>query len=185
MNHLPRKRISLAAAPPPPEAKYIPIWQPKPGCPLRAMFVSSRLVGVYLHWDEDPTYKGKGRNVPHVDPPSECRWCRLPQSKRWHGFAGAWVPEFSRYCLLDITASALHECPKLHPAALIDLRGRGVILRRIGKHSNSPVTAELAELPMPADRVPKDIDVPAVLRRLWGLPPEFPFGEDDTVMTDD
>ena len=60
MNHLPRKRISLAAAPPPPEAKYIPIWQPKPGCPLRAMFVSSRLVGVYLHWDEDPTYKGNG-----------------------------------------------------------------------------------------------------------------------------
>lgn len=179
---IPRKRISLAAAPPPPDAKYIPIWQPKPGCPLRAVFTSSALVGVYLHWEATTGQPGRGKNVPHIDPPSECPFCRIPQSKRWHGFAGAWMPEVSRYCLLDITPSALHQCPALHPAALVNLRGRCVIMRRTGRHANSPIEVELGASPLDMDRVPKDIDVSAVLRRIWGLPVDFPFGEDDTGM---
>lgn len=181
------KRIPIAPALPkwdedPPDAssRHMHVMCPKPSMPVQAMAVAYSAIGTYVHWFLDPSMKGKGRTVPHTDPPEKCYCCTVQgQKPRWHGYLAAWYVRQSRHVILDISLNAAQSCPALVPSNNFDLRGCMVTLKRIGKSPNSPVVAEVEPRRVELDKVPGSFDVIRSLMRLWGVREDGSWRLDD------
>jgi len=49
------------------------------------------------------------------------------------------------------------------------VRGKSVIVTRIGKHKNAPVRVEFTSTSLYEDQLPEPFDVRRALERLWGI----------------
>lgn len=165
-----RPRTVVFDVPTPPASdRWVPILTPWPSRPVKALILSTRAVGVLVHWEKSPAMVGSGRTVPHTVPDDMCPLCvELNQRPRWHGYLAAWIRDPGRYAILDITVHAVHTCPSLNPTSAINLRGRELLLKRTGKAANSPVSAELSDPVKLTAELPLSFDVTQSLMRLWG-----------------
>lgn len=163
-------RVELGAPMPDPSRRYIPVVSPKPSAPLRMIVLGTSAIGCYVHWVPDLAKSGKGRTVPHTTPDDTCEVCvTRDQLPRWHAYLACWMDNPGRYVLADLTVYAIQTCPQLVPASGVVLRGRNLLLKRIGRNNNSPVAAELSDVTHPSDSLPVEFDVAAALARLWGV----------------
>jgi len=161
--------VSFSVPPPDASDRYVPILSPQPGIPSRFLILGHAVLGCLVHWVSDERMKGGGRTVPHTTPDDTCPVCvSRNQKPRWHGYLACWWEHSSRYVLADLTVHAVQTCPSLVPASGLDLRGMSLLLRRIGKSRNSPVSAELVQAKRDEKTLAADFDVSAALMRLWG-----------------
>lgn len=161
--------VSFGATVPDPSSRWIYIVSPKPGSPIRLTILASKGVSVLTHWATDLAVTGKGRTVPHTVPDDTCPYCvESNQMPRWHTYLPCWWQQYGRHVLADITVYAAQQNPDLVPTSGVDLRGRGLLLSRIGKSANSPIKAEIERGLFPDNELPASFDPVAALMRLWG-----------------
>lgn len=157
---------------PAPVPSYIPVCSPKAGCGgLGGVLLSPCFVVVNTHWVNS-------RTAPHLKDPQLCDGCRAGRAVRQKGYA-AFLTMNHKIAILEVTQEVLRGQPRL---ALPDmqLRGRRFSARRLGENRNSRVEFRLepdgAGKRTNAALLPADIDVRAVLLRVWGMRTLPPFG---------
>lgn len=151
--------------PPPEQGKWLPIFRASPLAPARFFCVGSHIEGVWVHVVDE-------RDRPCLGNADVCDHCRANRNRRWKGYIAVWVTEHSRIMLAEITADAARHSPLDLTPKGPDLRGKQIVLSRLGRHKNSPVRVAFGKDLMGSADLPEDVDVRAALRRIWGLPPQ-------------
>jgi hypothetical protein len=152
--------IEWTGPPAPDDAPWIPLYRAVSRGSFELTVLSCRVLGVITHWVS-------GRSVPCTKLSGECICLRGGVSHRWRGYLGCWESRFSRVCLLEMTAEAVHHCnlPILDPA--VDLRGMVARAWRLGSAKQAPVRIELRGGPAAREDLPPAPNVERALLRLW------------------
>jgi hypothetical protein len=160
-------RIAWDAQGVPPPRPFVEVVGPRWGADLVGLVVTPVMVSLFTHFVPKIEDAWKSQIEPHIDPPTQCRGCRLARPKRWKGYVGCYGFSRKTYWIAEITADAARSCPQLSDRSK-SLRGLQLTLHRMHRAANAPVLATLAT-PRQGTILPGPIDVPAALMRLWGF----------------
>ena len=126
--------------------------------PVKGFFVSDAVVGVKTHWLG-------GRTKPCFGTVNGCESCARGESIRAKGYIGVVTSNTMQVYLLEVTEKAFDA--ELRLSATSGLRGCYFEARRTGKADNSGLVIEVFDNKKPAKELPPDIDIRAVLYRIW------------------
>lgn len=169
MSDLPRRRPAAPPAIPSWEGSrggYLPLIVPSRLGVTEAVFLSSWLWGMALHYDPEAGY------YPCRLSSSDCAGCaKYHQLPRWMGHADALLIANGMRGTLVLTAEAWMSCPALVKLQG-NLRGQAVRLKRPNTRKNGRVVAALMAEYRP-DQLPDPLDIRPRLCRHWGLEPDW------------
>lgn len=148
--------------PPPAQPTGIEVLWPRPKQQLCGWIITSHMEGVYTHYHF-------GRSLPCIGRDNGCEYCGPRSSRRWQGYIGIYDRRQSRVCIAQITKEAARNCPSLSEPTE-SLRGKYLVLERVGEARNAPVVARVETRPS-VPELPAPIDVRHVLSIVWGFHP--------------
>lgn len=126
---------------------------------LRAVVLSERVTGHYLHY-------ASSRSMPCQK--GVCPLCDLGEQRRWYGYLPIASQDGQRKGLLEITPLAwlsLQKYLENHKT----LRGAELDLCRVPARRNGHLHCKARETRVLVDGLPPCPDVPAILQRIWRL----------------
>lgn len=130
----------------------------RPNNPVKGFILSDQVHGVVTHWLN-------GRTKPCLGVHNHCEGCHIGMEKRPKGYVAVVLDASGRVHLLEITEKAFDT--NLRLCATEGLRGLWFEAKRTGPNINSGLTIELFDNKTCAVALPPDIDVRAVLCRIW------------------
>jgi hypothetical protein len=152
------------------EDRWIAILNPKPGRPITGTIITERPLWVLTHWVNPTGIPKDGRTRPHLGTDDTCPLClSLDQKPRWVGYIGVWLVNPARYVMFQLSLHSAQTCPPLEPDATLDLRGRSIVIKRVGAAANSPVMAQLGTDPTALELLPPELNMRPALLRLWDV----------------
>jgi len=130
----------------------------RPNNTVRGFFLSDQVNGVSTHWMG-------GRTKPCIGAGNGCEGCKIGLPIRAKGYIAVAVDSTAKIWLLEITEKAFDS--NLRLCATSGLRGLYFEARRVGPNINSGLDIAIFDNKKPATPLPEDINVRAVLCRIW------------------
>jgi hypothetical protein len=149
---------------PPGGVRFVPFIRPHGGIPLFFIATAQQITPRWVHWTDGRTVGCRGQyGLP-------CQPCDAGGRRRWTAFLPVLLWPGCSEAIVDLPQSAFFHGRESNPAFHGNLRGRWFMVKRPVRPS-TPWIVEIREsgegVP---DPLPAPPDVPALLRRLWGLP---------------
>lgn len=153
------------AGPPPPERiAFLPVLRARAGQPLIFVSLAQQVTPRWVHWSDGRTVGCRAQYslpCPDCDVAGRRRWVAFLPVLLWPGFAE---------CIVELPQSAFYTGRQQNPAFHGCLRARWFLVKRPLAPRDSWVVEQRGEGEGAPDPLPEAPDVPAFLRRLWGLP---------------
>lgn len=129
--------------------------------PIMGIVTSADIIGTQTHF-------WRGRTRPHTQ--THCEACEAGNEPRWHGYVSIMGTKTGEHAILELTPTTVKTIEKWI-AEHGSIRGATIIASRLGKKINGRILVQLKPTIDQARELPKPIDIPKALLRLWQQTP--------------
>jgi hypothetical protein len=149
---------------PPGGVRFVSFVRPRPGVPLVFISTAQQVTPRWVHWTQGRTVGCReqyGLPCPPCDAAGRRRWTAFLPVLLWPGCSEV---------IVDLPQSVFFHGQESNPAFHGNLRGRWFMVKRPVRPSTPWIVETRESSEGVPDPLPASPDVPALLRRLWGLP---------------